>query len=214
MGIRGNNESGRLVFLFGLLAMFVAAGTFCNGTMIAEFADPTPAGSSPFFSMDYTSQTRSGGWDDSQTGLILEVVFNGNSYSDAFFVMDTVTFDTSGATSGGTIKFFADGSSTSGTPLIQIDFDSGHAGRAGFEAADSFYANGVTISGSEIEATLLTNEVLTNEAFIFHFDNRVDNANGFTVTRGRFESSADIVPEPATLLLLSLGFVMIKKRKK
>lgn len=214
MGIRGNNKSGRLVFLFGLLVSFVGAGIFCNGTTIATFADPAVDGSTPLFSVDFASGTISGGWDDSQTGLTLEVVYTGQTHTDAFFVMDEISYNVfTGVSSSGTIKFFADGSDTSGTPLIQIDFARGHVSPMGFSAMDLFYADDVTISGSEIETVLLEDEFLEDESFSFAFANHVMTDSGFTATSS-FTSSANIIPEPATLCLLSLGFVMIRKRKK
>ena len=212
MEIRGNNESGQLVFLFGLLVLFVGAGTFCNATTIATFADPAIDGSTPLFTVG--TGTVDGGWDDTQTGLTLEVVFSGNTYSDAFFEMGQLTYNSStGVTSSGTIKFFEDGASTSGIPLIQIDFDSGQVFPTNFSAMDLFFANGVTISGSEIETVLLEDELLVDESFSFAFANQTINGGGFTATSS-FTSSANVIPEPATICLLSLGFVMIRKRKK
>lgn len=204
-------------FIWSLLVALPIAlsGGLAQGSTvtIATFADPSMDASNPLFTIDLVNDHIMGGWADSQTNLTLEVIYSGNTFVDAFFTMTTITYAgdiTGGETGGGTIKFFANGQSTSTTPLIQIGFDSGHVTPLGFGAMDLFYADGVNISGSEIGPA-----ILTDEAFSFSFTNQVpiggDWNNGHTATAS-FTSSA--IPEPATIALLGLGALSLLRRKR
>lgn len=175
---------------------------------IATFADPAD-GSTPLFTVDLVANFIVGGWDDSKTGLTLQIPYSGNTYTDAFFTMTLVTYAggiTGGSTSDGTIQFFADGGTT---PLIQIHFESGHVTPFGFGAMDMFYLDDVTITGSEITGSL------TDESFMFGFGNQLplggDWNNGYTATAA-FTSSAE-APEPATLVLLGMAGICVFTRK-
>ena len=199
-------------FIWSLLVALSCGLAQASTVTIATFADPANDSSTPLFTVDLNNNLITGGWLDSQTNLTLEVIYSGNTFVDAFFTMTTVTYTgtiTGGETGGGTIKFFADGQ-TSTTPLIQIDFAKAHVTPVGFGAMDLFYADGVNISGSEIGPA-----TLTDEAFSFSFANQVpiggDWNNGHTATAS-FTSSA--VPEPATIALLGLGALSLLRRKR
>ena len=176
---------------------------------IATFDDPALDSSTPLFRVDLTNNLITGGWDDSKTGLNLDVVYSGNPFPDAFFTMTQVSYIgdiMGGSTGGGTIKFFENNTST--PPLIQIDFDSATISPIGFGGLFAF--NDVTISGSQISGQL------TEEpAFSFGFANQVPLNNnlddGFTATAA-FTSSA--VPEPATLALLGIGALITLTRRR
>ena len=199
-------------FIWSLLVALSCGLAQASTVTIATFADPANDSSTPLFTVDLNNNFITGGWLDSQTNLTLEVIYSGNTFVDAFFTMTTVTYTgtiTGGETGGGTIKFFADGQ-TSTTPLIQIDFAKAHVTPVGFGAMDMFYADGVTITGSEIGPA-----TLTDEAFSFSFANQVpiggDWNNGHTATAS-FTSSA--VPEPATIALLGRGALSLLRRKR
>jgi hypothetical protein len=198
-----------------LLAVLVLpVGAKADSMTIATFADPVQiAPIIPLFAVNLLTDTITGGWADSKTGLLLEIPYSGNNYPDAFFTMTPVdyTFNASGGvTGGGTIKFFADNQSISSTPLIQIDFVSGSVSPYGFAGMNEFFANGVVITGSEIGTP-----PLSNESFSFSFANQKalsGNWNkGYTATSS-FTSSA--IPEPATIAILSLGVLSLIRRKK
>ena len=208
------------IILLALIVGFVSVNAKATIT-IATFADPSKNSANPLFKVDFaTTQKLTGGWSDSQTGLTLEIPYNGHIFTDAWFTMTDLAITnisgTSGDTSGGEIDFYADGTSTN--PLLTINFLDGSVSRYGFGANGMFVANNVTITGSEAPSTLVT---LSECEFSFSFSNlaklpRHSSWNdGFTSTAA-FTSSAKVIfaPEPATMCLLGLGALSLVRRKK
>lgn len=182
---------------------------------LATFADPSNDSDNPLFSVDFLSGFLTGGWDDTKTGLTLEIPYYGHTFSDVWFDMTPVSIGLSGSTGSGVIRFFQDGTSTD--PLMQIVFDNGSVSRFGYGSEEyTFVADIITISGSEI-----ANE-LENEQFAFSFVNKqrlpgdAGLAGGFSATAS-FTSSAvvgPLVPEPTTIALLGAGVFSLIRRKK
>lgn len=203
--------------VIGLLVMCVivvyTTSASAVTTTIATFADPATDSTTALFVVDLTNELITGGWDDLQTNLNLNVVYSGHIFNDAFFTMTPVSYSgdiTGGVTGGGVIMFRNDGDSGNPgpiTPLIRIEFDSAYISLTGFGAVEMFTASNVTITGTEIDIPL------TNESFSFGFANQapLSQGDGFTATAA-FTSSAT-VPEPSTLMLFGIGaFLSLAKK--
>ncbi len=198
-----------IILLMLIIVSFICIDAKATFT-IATFADPSGNGEYPLFTVDFTNLTLNGGWSDAQTGLLLDIPYSGNSFTDAWFEMTQVEISPAltGETGGGEINFYADGDSI--TPLITINFQSGYVDNITF-GADEFSGENVIISGSEITGTLL------EEEFSFSFANKMllpgSNTldDGFTATAS-FTSSA--IPEPATICILGFGALSLIRRKK
>jgi len=174
--------------------------------IVATFSDPSGNNVNPLFEVNFTEMTINGGWTDTQIGLALEIPYSGNTFADAWFEMtEVIILNASGDTSGGVINFYADG--TSINPLLVVTFENGYVDSFNL-AADEFFAQNVTITGSEIIGTL------SEEEFSFSFANKVilpGPNEGFTATAA-FTSSA--IPEPATITMLGFGVLSLVRRKK
>lgn len=205
----------RLLLFSCLLFVVISSVPVCADTIpstIATFADPSPGSSSPLFTADF-SDNLTGGWDDSKTGLTLQIPFSGNTFTNAWFEMSPLdlTPQVPGMvyeTGGGSISFYAD---LGTNPLLVFTFDKGMLSPFGFGSNETLLLADVTITGSEV-----TGGVFSQEQFAFSLSNLTPLAgsfnNGFTAT-GSFSSSAIHVPEPATLGLLGFGALSIFKRK-
>ncbi|GEM_PF-587019 len=199
-----------------IIALAVPGGSYAaTSTTIATFANPALNSDTPLFTVDFSEDAITGGWEDFRTGLYLEVPITGNIFPDAFFIIpESITYMgglDGGDTGGGTIEFYADGVDPDQTePLIRIDFESGYLAKygAGLHASNVLRADDVIITGSEITG------VLSGEIFTFGFDNHQplngNWDNGFTATAA-FTCSA--VPEPATIGLLAMGALLALRKK-
>ena len=202
-----------ILLAVGFISVNAKAG---ESETIATFEDPSGNSNNPLFTVVFATSTINGyirgGW--SGDGLTLEIPYNTSSpsFDNVWFFMPDVTIYSDGATGHGTIKFFEDGDPVTATPLVEINFDSGFVSRFGFGAENEFVAENVTIASSKIIGTFL------DEQFSFSFVNKKKLAGqpnqiaGFTATAA-FTSSA-VIPEPATICILSLGALSLIRRKK
>jgi PEP-CTERM motif len=209
-----------IIVLLALSVGFISANAKASIT-IATFADPSRNSSRPLFTVNFLNGTLSGGWAQGNTGLTLQIPYSGNTYSDAWFEMDTVSItDTSamaGQTDEGVINFYKNGPPTA-VPLLVVSFENGSVSRYGFGADDAkFIANNVTITGSEIAGTLSEEEFSFSFVNLAKLQGHTSWNDGFTSTAAFTSSAVKItnhVPEPATICVLGLGALSLVRRKK
>ncbi|MBN1457114.1 MAG: PEP-CTERM sorting domain-containing protein [Sedimentisphaerales bacterium] len=206
---------------FSLMLLFTLAAVTQAGFTVATFDDPATGSSTPLFTVNWTASTVVGGWSDEQENLDLVFTQSGNVFEDAWFSMSPLNIvsetilggDTYGVTTSGQIDFYADGTATN--PLMTASFTQAMVSRSGLQT-ETFFSEDVTFTGSQIAGTLY------NEQFSFSFANvvklmnliKADNFNAMVaegyVATAAFTSSA--APEPATLVILGLGGLILRKR--
>ena len=191
-----------------IIVMAMASVSMAEVVTIATFADPSGGGVDPLFTIDGDGGTINGGWDDSKTGLDLNIVYTGTPYYDAWFEMSTLTYGGgySGDTNPGWVKFYEDGTSD---VILQLNFSTAQITGGGLAAQEIFFTNAdIEITGIDIS------EELFDEAFGFAFANHVltPGNEGFTATAA-FTSSGAPIPEPATICMVGLGCLNLIRRK-
>jgi hypothetical protein len=200
------------LLMLGLLYVIVLSVSAYADSTIATFADPTVNGF-PLFTANLGSNIFNGGWSDALNGLTLQVPFKSHTFTNAWFDMTPLTLSANVPgyiynTGGGSINFYADHGTT---PLLTFTFDKGMLSPFfGMSSNETLVLANVTITGSEITSPVV------REQFSFSFANLAPLSgnfdNGFT-SSGSFTSSA-VVPEPATIGLLSIGALSIFKKRK
>lgn len=193
-------------FAFGL---FAVAASSAQAITVATFADPTIGQSNPTplftFSPDGPNGTLDGGYEGltlatfvgTFTGVSFELEGDGNGFVEA-----TASVADRYNLGAGSVRFFTG----SDANLLTIAFDSGTLTNTGFGSSDQQGGN-VTFSGTIAGANLF------NEAFAFTFANPKASGSDITYTAS-FTSSADAVPEPASLAALGLGALTLLRRRR
>lgn len=160
------------------------------------------SGGTPLFFT--TSSSVSGSW--SGPGLTLDVTVASLIFTDVKMSMASVS--RTGTTLGaGSVIYYTD-ASTIANPIFTINFDSGSIFEPLAAGASFVSLNDVTFGGSAV-----TGYQFENEQFSFSFANPVISANGNSYTAA-MTSSAEVVPEPATLTLLAGGVAAFMARRK
>lgn len=170
----------------------------------ATFADPSGTASNPLFTMTEALDSVSASY--SGTGLTLQVPFTGDVFTDVTFNMPQVAVDAvTGLTlAPGSIEFYQ------GANLIMtINYRSARLTEFGFGARNrATDPDNVEIVYSGFPPSF----ELTEESFAFSFANYATPAQGWVTTTASFTSSA--IPEPATLVVLGIGFVAMLRRRR
>ena len=193
--------------LFTAIAIIVTAASQASIT-IATFSDPAPNGGNPLFTWDQGAGTLGGSWTGSGLTLQTPGFTGGGSTADAHFVMSNVSLTPIVANvlysmSAGTVKFYT---TDVNTPFFTITFDGGLFQNPFNVGASTLIGNTVDFTGTNVPAT-------TNEQFSFGFANAQQVGSTITYTSS-FTSSADVVPEPVSLIALASGLVAVAARRR
>lgn len=179
---------------------------------IATHDDPS-VGAPQVFTIDYNTNTVMGGW--ALPGLNLSIPVLAGNYNNLTMsvanmaitnvqVVGPLTILTLGA---GEIRYW---DTDINNPVFQVNFDSATLVEPATAQAADLTGNNVTFSGSGLGAL---NGNLTNEVIAYSFANPVYNGNVHTYTAS-MTSSADVVPEPASMTLLALGVAAFAARRR
>ena len=195
----------KVLMTIALIVMAMAVSVYAGTVTVATFKDPAIGSADNLFTINYVAGTIQGGW--AGPGLTLDVpVAGGASYANATFEMSPMTFT---AVSGGYLTNSGPGSiifSDGVTDVLNIAFDTFFVASRNFGVnAFDVYGDNVIITGPGVPVGL------TQESFGFMFTNSINDA-GVVFAAASFGSSA-IVPEPATMALLALGGLIIRRRK-
>lgn len=188
------------------LSMLTLAGASQAQMTMATFADPSN-GSAFLFDWDMTNDTLTGSW--MMPGLDLQTpgFTGGGQVNDAMFTTSTISLTevvpnvlyNMGA---GTINF----TDASNNPVMMITFDGGVFQNPTAVGSAMSFGNSVDFSGPNVPTGL------TNESFSFSLANPTVSGDHMMFTAS-FTSSADVVPEPATFLVLGTGLAALLKRR-
>lgn len=173
------------------LAMTASADT----VTIATFKDPAPSSLTPLFFFNAGTNQLSGGWGF--VGLTLDTI--GGVFEDVTFTLAALPGAGPGEVGAGTVEFRDSGDQV----IFTMDFDSALLSIDTFGATEFNALNDVTFSGSILPTPVQA------EGFAFAFANQAAvGGDGSYSATAAFTSSAEVIPEPVTLILLMFATVM------
>ena len=189
-------------YTFATSIALMAFAASANAITVATFDDPAADGSTPLFTV--TDDAISGSWTG--TGLTLEVPATAMSFDDVKMLMDPVT-RTGDDLGAGIVIFYTDDVLS---PIFTMAFNSG-------SIFEPFTSGSSVIAGDAVEfggSALVGADPLINEQFSFSFANAVGLGSATRTYTAAMTSSADAVPEPATMALMGFGAAAIAARRR
>lgn len=194
--------------LLAALAVTISAASQASFT-IGTFSDPSPNGATPLFQWNSGANTIGGSWTGNGLSLQTPGFNTPGTINNAHFVMDPVALtvvipNVLYMIGQGNVRFYTNDINN---PFFTITFSGGTFLNPFNVGASEFAANVVNFSGADVPTNL------TNEQFSFSFANPASSA-GITTYTASFTSSADVVPEPATLAILGTGIAALVARRR
>ena len=174
-----------------LAILGLAATARAESMTIATFDDPSVGADAPLFTFNGANRMLSGGW--SIPGLTLETV--SGTFNNVRFTMPPVFVDGANQADPGEITF----RNASNQVIFRVNFDSAQLSVTGLGATEFLATNNVMFTGSILPAPVFA------ESFSFGFANQTALPNGGFTATASFTSSAEIIPEPATAMLIIVG---------
>jgi hypothetical protein len=200
-------NTSRIAALVVSSSLVVAA----QAVTIATHADPSPTGTPSVFTVDTVANTVSASWMGA--GLNLELPFLPMTSANLKLSMVPVTITSTVVVGPLTIRNLGAGEiryydTDINNPIFQINFDSAQVVEPAAASAADLTGNNVSFSGSA-----LVGQVLTNESMAYSFSNREVSGTNVNYTAA-FTSSADVVPEPATMIAVGGAIAAFMVRRK
>lgn len=194
---------------FLLLVGLVSLSGFSQAITMATFSDPAPDSNSPLFDWDTNAMTLSAAWTGPGFDLQTPGFIGGGLVSNTHFVMNSVSLTpvinnvlyTMGS---GTIDFYT---TNVNNPFFTITFSGGT------------FLNPLNASSSELTGNVvnflgaLVPNNLANKQFAFSLVNPIMSGGHVTYTAA-FTSSADVVPEPFSILAMATGVAALVKKRR
>lgn len=191
-----------LASIFAVCALASSA----QAVTIATFNDPSPSGATPLFTA--TDSAVSASW--SGTGLTLHVPVASLTFNDVQMEMLSVNRTEAGAVDllgAGVVTFWT---TDYNNPIFTMTFDGGVIIEPFASGSSTFSGNIIDFGGSALAGV----DPLENEQFAFSFANPTGIGTDTRHYTSAMTSSADVVPEPATMTLLALGLGAFAARRK
>lgn len=181
-----------------LLVTVAGAAVSSQAFTVATFSDPS-SGTPSLFSL--TGTTLTGSWTG--TGLNLQLYPNSTVYNNVTFTMAPVTRVGTFGLGAGSIVFL----DSSSNPLLTVSFASGTVLSPFFFGASFTNSDNVVFTSPYINTANYT-----DEQFSFSFANQKGRNGDYTYTAS-FTSSAEAVPEPASIAVLGVGAAALLRRR-
>ena len=193
-----------------LIAMIVSGAVASQASFtLATNTDPSPSGATPLFAWDQGNNTLSGSWTGNGLDLQTPGFIGGGVVNNAHFVMNSVALtvvipNVLYMMGAGTVNYYTNDVNN---PFFTITFSGGTFLNPFTAGASQINGNVIAFSGPNVPSPL------TNQQFSYSFANPVTNG-GVTSYTSAFTSSADIVPEPVSMIALGTGLVALVSRRK